>query len=70
MRLEIVGFTETDEVLFKLANKDQNFIETFGVALRYYEAYRGPEDGSKGKAGSAAGAQVFKPDLKNGSAPL
>jgi len=69
-RLEIVGFTETDEVLFKLANKDQNFIETFGVALKYYKASQMNSEGSKGKEGSGAGAQVFKPDLRNGSAPL
>ena len=36
--LEIVGFTDNNEVLFKYTNKDQDLAQTFGVTLKYYKA--------------------------------
>ena len=36
--LEIVGFTDANEVLFKYTNKDQDLVQTFGVTLKYYKA--------------------------------
>lgn len=48
--LEITGFTETNEALFRLINREQNFFQNFGVSLRYY------------KASANEGAFAFKPE--------
>ena len=54
--LEITGFTESNEALFRMINREQNFFQNFGLSLRYY------------KAGSDEGAFTFKPETnsKNG----
>jgi hypothetical protein len=50
--LEIVGFTDTNEALFKLTNRDSDFQQTFGVTLRYY------------RSTEAGNANVFSPETR------
>lgn len=52
--LEIVGFTDTNEALFKLTNRDSDFQQTFGVTLRYY------------KSTEAGNANVLSPETRAG----
>mmetsp|Transcript_33580 Transcript_33580/g.51655 ORF Transcript_33580/g.51655 Transcript_33580/m.51655 type:complete len:230 (-) Transcript_33580:1056-1745(-) len=63
--LEITGFTDDNEALFKFTNKDQDFAQTFGVSLRQWRAKEVKDDKNGNIEGFAEGAYLFMPSPKN-----
>ena len=59
--MEIVGFTENNEALFKYTNKDQELVQTFGVTLKYYKARQVADDKNETLDGFAEGAYLLLP---------
>jgi len=59
VRLEITGFTEEGEALFKITNKDENFVQNFGVTLKYFLAHQ------ESVGDWVEGAYLFVPEIKN-----
>lgn len=60
-QLEITGFTENNEALFKFTNKDQDFSQSFGVNLKYWKAKQVKNDKDGGPEGFAEGAYLMSP---------
>ena len=59
--LEISGFTEDNEALFKFTNKEQEFQQSFGVTLKYWKAKQVKNDKDGGPEGFAEGAYIMAP---------
>ena len=38
MTLEVAGFTDNNEALFRFVNRDQDMTQGFGVSLKYYKS--------------------------------
>ena len=36
--LEVAGFTDQNEALFKYTNRDQDIIQSFGISIKYYKS--------------------------------
>jgi len=60
--LEISGFTEQNEALFKFTNKQQQLQQTFGISLKYWKAKQVKNDKDGSEEGFAEGAYLFMPN--------
>lgn len=38
MTLEVAGFTDNNEALFRFVNRDQDMAQGFGVSVKYYKS--------------------------------